>query len=507
MDHIDPERIVRAEPESTNVNQDDASPRRDVCVIGAGPSGLAALKVLRDHPLFQQRIWNVVAYEARESIGGIWLPSNSTDDTGKEVPATPLYDALTTNLPHPVMAYTSLSFPPSTPLFPPASTVLKYLETYAEMFDLIQHIQFRTRVVDASWDASRGKWRVRVRRVGSEEEDEEEYFDLLVVANGHYAKPRYPSTPGVQQWLDAGKASHSVYYRNPSHPSALATAQTVLVIGGGPSGLDISSELRVSAHKRVVHSVSNGANEDSEDGRMRRRGRVKAFLDVESGEVEFEDGTREKGIEYCVLATGYQHDLPFLHEPELHVGFPPAEPPPLPSGLYNSTYHVFPLAKHIFPIVSTIPVGKMAFLGVPWRVVPFPLVEAQMQAVVSVLESPERLDVMREAVDIVSRYEDIRASVLKQQQPSLPASALPVAIGKVWHMLEEEKQFDYRDGLGEFAGVHERVPGWVREMYGAKGVLREEWRSLERAGEAGSWIRGVGEGGEGGWVELMRRLL
>ena len=48
-------------------------------------------------------------------------------------------------------------------------------------------------------------------------------------------------------------------------------------------------------------------------------------------------------------------------------------------------------------------------------------------------------------------------------------------------------------------------------MYDAKGILREEWRDLERLGEAEEWVRGVGAGkGEKGveeWVELMRRLL
>jgi len=500
--------IPLAEENETEISQSLPLQRKDVCIVGAGPSGLGALKVLLDHPHFKAGAWNVIVYEARESVGGVWLPADASPVPDREhPPATPLYDALTTNLPHPVMAYPSLSFPPSTLLYPPATTVLRYLETYAETFDLIQHIRFRHRVVHASWDADRHKWRVQVQSKHLETLEEEPEFDLVVVANGHYSLPRYPTTPGLQEWLDAGKATHSIYYRNPTHPSYLETVDTILVVGAGPSGLDISSELRTSAHKRIIHSVTGATNEDLEDGGVKRRGRVKAFLDPERGEVEFEDGTRESSIGHCVLATGYQDHFPFLTPPEVLAGFPPGIPP-LPTDLYNSLYHVFPLAKHIFPLVKTLPPSSLAFIGLPIRVVPFPLVEAQMRAVLKVLAEPDSLDSTREAVDIVSRYEDIRA----RQPSSLPPASLPFAIAKVWHLLEEEHQFNYRDALHAFVGPpydsqEWKVPLWVKEFYPAKVILRQEWRRLEENGEAEEWVKGVGEGGLHEWVDLMRRLV
>ncbi|TCD65728.1 hypothetical protein EIP91_002257 [Steccherinum ochraceum] len=510
-----PNPILDASHET--LNSDDGSSQhptlasdehKDICIIGAGPSGLGALKVLLDHPLFKVGVWEVVAFEARESVGGVWLPakSSSTPDRANP-PPTPLYDALTTNLPHPVMAYPSFSFPPSTPLFPPASTVLRYLETYAETFNLTQHIRFNHRVVDTRWDAAKRKWRVQVREGRSGEEKTQEY-DLVVVANGHYSLPRYPTTPGLQAWLDAGKATHSVYYRNPTHPPCLEKVETVLVVGSGPSGLDISSELRTAGHKRIVHSFTGAVNEDLEGGGVKRRGRVRTFLDPTRGEVEFEDGTREIGIGHCVLATGYQDHFQFLHPPELRLDFPPGIPP-LPAELYNSSYHVFPLAKHIFPLATTYPPSSIAFLGLPVRVVPFPLIEAQMRAVLEVLERPESLDTTQEAVDIVSRYEDLRAQITARQ-PSLPPSQLPFAIAKIWHILEEEHQFNYRDALHAFAGYKQekwRVPAWVREMYPMKLVLRQKWRELEKNGEAEEWVKGVGEGGTEEWVQLMKKVL
>ena len=67
---------------------------------------------------------------------------------------TPLYDSLTMNLPHPVMAYTSYPFPPSTPLFPHARVVKHYLDDYADHFHLRAYIQLDTGVTQLKWDGS-----------------------------------------------------------------------------------------------------------------------------------------------------------------------------------------------------------------------------------------------------------------------------------------------------------------------------------------------------------------
>src|ERR1700676_2090569 len=132
------------------------------------------------------------------------LPAPPTDDP----PLTPMYDSLTTNIPHPVMAYTSLPFPPSTPLFPPASTVQAYLESYAAHFNLPSLVRLKTTVQNVQWESALGKWKMQLSTGDSP------YFDLIIVANGHYRFPRYPNTPGLSKWIAAGKALHSAWYRH-----------------------------------------------------------------------------------------------------------------------------------------------------------------------------------------------------------------------------------------------------------------------------------------------------
>lgn len=405
------------------------------------------------------------------------VPAPPTDDP----PLTPLYDSLTTNLPHPVMAFTSYSFPPSTPVFPHASVVQKYLEDYAGHFTLTPHIQLQTSVKAVELDGS--KWKVGIST------GETSHFDLVIVCNGHYRIPRYPSIPGVAEWLSAGRASHSAWYR---HPHDLG--RTVLVVGGGPSGQDISAEMRRVA-TTVIHSVTGVIRE--EIGNLKRRGRVVEFRN--GGEVVFEDGTTESGINHCILATGYEYSFPFFSDDLICSQFPP-QIPPLPRDVYNSTYHLFPLAKHIFPLQTKFPATSLAFLGLLVKVVPFPLVEAQARAVVQAFVNPETLNQTQEAVDIISRYEDLRFQ-----------SSSDLAIAKGWHKLKAFEQFDYRDGLYKFSVVtgdtgYQQVPEWEKEIYEKKDILRKAWVELINRGEADTWVRGVGEGGPHEWIDLLRRM-
>ncbi|KAF7983442.1 hypothetical protein HWV62_21706 [Athelia sp. TMB] len=461
-----------------DIRSDASTHTKHICIVGAGAAGLSALKTIMDTAEYKTGVWAPVVYEAREDIGGVWLPAPPTGDP----PATPLYDSLTTNLPHPVMAYTSFSFPPSTPLFPPASTVLTYLKSYAAHFHLTQHIRLNTSVKDLRWDPVSNKWKAEL----SNAPDKLDY-DYIIVGNGHYNLPRYPEMPGLSKWLEEGKAIHSAWYRHPHN-----LGNTVLVLGGGPSGQDISSEMLDSA-RTVIHSIPGTSADD--EGRLKHRGRLIEL--TEDGHAVFEDGRRDP-VDFVILATGYKTSFPFLESSALPIQFPQPVPP-LPREAYNSEYHVFPLAKHLFPIQSAFPPTSIAFVGLQKRVAPLPLLEAQARAVLRVFADPGALDPTREAVDIVTRYEELKAV----------CGDSPLAIAKAWHTTPDAEQFDYRNEMYAFAGGEPQVvvTDWEREMYAEKGVLRAAWRELERTGHADEWVKGVGEGGIEEWVDMMRRLI
>lgn len=56
----------------SNVCTTEADHTKAICVIGAGPSGLAALRAISEWPEYMAGAWTAVAFEARESMGGVW---------------------------------------------------------------------------------------------------------------------------------------------------------------------------------------------------------------------------------------------------------------------------------------------------------------------------------------------------------------------------------------------------------------------------------------------------
>jgi len=409
------------------------------------------------------------------------------------------------------MAYTSFSFPASTHIFPRASIVLEYLNDYAGHFHLTPHIRLNTTVKAVHRDPPNSRWKVTLST--NSNSDETLPFDLVLVCNGHYRIPRYPEVPGLAKWLQAGKATHSAYYRRPHN-----LGKVVLVIGGGPSGLDISEEM-CSFADTVIHSATGASHGDI--GNLKRRGCAVQFHEIEGdgkGQVTFEDGTTEYGIDHCILATGYEFSFPFFSDDAMRSVSPPPAPP-LPQDLYNTKSSIFPLTKHIFPLLcpstatntTDVPPWSMAFMGrILARVAPFPLLEAQAHAILHYFAHPESLDPTQEAMGVMARYEALHLKL---------ASDDPLTITKAWHKFEPLEQFAYRDALHEFASSSwigkgcVKVSEWEKEMYLNRELLRKVWVELERREEAGDWVRGVGEGdreGEEGkreWVGVMMRML
>jgi len=386
------------------------------------------------------------------------------------------------------MAYTDFFFPPSTPLFPPASTVLTYLNSYADHFHLRPYIHFNTTVTNIDYQSP--KWIVQTSPPSPSSPAK---FDLVIICNGHYKVPRYPDIPGLGAWLNARKATHSAWYRNPSP----TLGDTILVVGGGPSGQDISNELRLSG-RTVFQSVSS-----PEGLGPHARGRLSQLNDPSKGEVTFSDGSTLSNIDYCIFATGYKFSSPFFPSHVLQPSVSNAIPP-LPTTLHNSTYNIFPLAKHIFPLQTAFPPISLAFLGLLIRVAPFPLVEAQAKAVLAAFSNPEKLDQIGEAVDVMNRYQELRTRLWESK--STPGEE-EIQIAKLWHRFEPLEQFEYRDQMCAFAGDETRVESWEVEMYLKKNLLRKVWNALVKTGEVGQCVRGVGHGGKYEWVELMRWMV
>jgi cation diffusion facilitator CzcD-associated flavoprotein CzcO len=204
-------------------------PAADICIIGAGSSGIAVAKALHDKGL------SFDIYEKGSDIGGMWRYGN---DNGLSCAYRSLHiDTSRNNL-----GYSDFPIPSDKPDFLSHQQLLDYLEAYADRFGARSRIRFNCEVTSVG--KTDDGWRVTTKE-GTRE------YKTVVVANGHLWDPRWPTFSGTFN----GTAIHSSQYR---------TAQPfedkkVLVVGMGNSAVDIAVDLCKRASS-VVLSTRTGAH-------------------------------------------------------------------------------------------------------------------------------------------------------------------------------------------------------------------------------------------------------
>jgi len=208
-----------------------------VCVIGAGPSGLSALKALSDAGL------SVDCYEKSDKVGGNWVFENSNG-------LSSAYRSLHINTSKRRSEFSDFPMPDHYPDYPRHELLASYFEAYVQEFRLARFIRFQTGVVSAT-PLPDGTWRVELTG------GQIEHYQALVVANGHHWDPRLPDPPAPGQF--DGIAFHSHHYIDPTAPYDLRD-KNVIVVGLGNSAVDIACELSHAGNARKVFlSVRRGA--------------------------------------------------------------------------------------------------------------------------------------------------------------------------------------------------------------------------------------------------------
>ena len=189
-----------------------------VAIIGAGSSGIAALKGLRDRGI------DAIAFEASDRIGGNWVFGNRNGMSAA-------YRQLFINTSRERMEYADFPMPKSLPDFPHHTQIAEYFDSYADHFGLREHVRFDTRVERAVREDD-GTWTLTVG------DGEVERFDALLVANGHHWDARWPEPafPGSDTF--AGTQIHAHDYRD----DELFRDKDVVVLGMGNSAMDLAVE-------------------------------------------------------------------------------------------------------------------------------------------------------------------------------------------------------------------------------------------------------------------------
>jgi len=308
------------------VSADAPVTARPWCVVGAGPSGLTALKNLRAVGIAAECL------EREPVVGGNWAfgsPSSAVIESTRLISSRTLTQ------------FTDHPLPRDWGDYPDHRRCLAYLQGYARRFGLLPHIRLGT-AVERIEPAGDGGWVVRAGGRATR-------YAGIVIANGHNRDPRFPTIPG----RFAGRLLHSSEYKSPTHPEPIA-GRRVLVIGGGNSGCDIAVECSRHA-ARTVHATRRGFYVVPRRilGRHRciglpwRHGlrrpdhrlwethptindhlyeRIAAGALVPAGDVggfageivEFADGHREP-FDVVICATGYRTTIPFLDPDHLEA--------------------------------------------------------------------------------------------------------------------------------------------------------------------------------------------
>jgi cation diffusion facilitator CzcD-associated flavoprotein CzcO len=189
-----------------------------ICIIGAGPSGLAVCKTLREANI------PFDCFEANRGIGGLWDVEGSQSGG---------YRSLHTNTSKTKMAFSDFPFPEASPQFPSHSELLDYFEAYVDHFGIRDPIRLDCRVLRARQNA-KGGWQIDLEDGSCRE------YAACVVATGQYGTQRWPDPPTPGQF--AGDQIHAADYLDPDTPVD-CRGKRVVVVGLGSSAAEIATEL------------------------------------------------------------------------------------------------------------------------------------------------------------------------------------------------------------------------------------------------------------------------
>lgn len=201
-----------------------------IAVIGAGPSGITALKNLLDKGL------HAIAFDRNMDVGGNWIFTEN-ESHSSVFETTHIISSKTLSQ---YEDFTFDDFDPNTADYPSHDELRNYFQAYASQFNLYDHIRFGILVKKCEITED-GSWQIHLEKEGAESI---ENFTHLVVCNGHHWNPRWPSYPGTFE----GEFLHSHSYKK----AAPFKDKRVLVIGGGNSACDVAVETsRVSAFTAI----------------------------------------------------------------------------------------------------------------------------------------------------------------------------------------------------------------------------------------------------------------
>ena len=277
-----------------------------VAIIGAGPSGLAALRAFESARRMGAEIPELVCYERQSDWGGIW---NYTWRTGLDAHGEPvhgsMYRYLWSNGPKECLEFADYSFEEHfgrlIPSYPPRAVLHDYIVGRVERSGVRPYIRFETTVRWVSHDPESGKYSVRAHDLKTDTYSEEE-FDWVINASGHFSTPNVPAFEGLEKF--PGRVMHSHDFRD----AVEFEGKNLLVVGSSYSAEDIGIQCYKYGAKSVTFSYRHAPMGFHWPESIDERPLV---TKVVGKTAHFSDGST-KEVDAIVLCTGYLHHYPYL---------------------------------------------------------------------------------------------------------------------------------------------------------------------------------------------------
>ncbi|XP_040215685.1 flavin-containing monooxygenase 5-like isoform X3 [Rana temporaria] len=239
-----------------------------VAVIGAGASGLTAIKCCLDEGL------EPTCFEKTDDIGGLWRYKDEPEDGRASI-----YKSVVINTSKEMMCFSDFPTPEDFPNYMHNSRIMEYFRMYAEKFNLLKYIQNKVFL-----STRRGAW-----------------------VTHRVAKNGYPR--------DIANVSRFQNLIRKILPSSVTNymVESALNSRFNHCNFGLLPQHRFSGqHPTVNDELPNRIF----SGYVQIRPNVKEFT---STDVIFEDGTVEKNIDAVIFATGYSISFPFCDHSLLRV--------------------------------------------------------------------------------------------------------------------------------------------------------------------------------------------
>lgn len=296
-----------------------------VGIIGAGPSGMAALRAFESARQKGAEIPEITCFEKQSDWGGQWNSSwrIGLNEHGEAVHSS-MYRHLWSNGPKECLEFSDYSFDEhfgkAISSFPPREVLFDYIKGRLAKSSVRDYVQFNTVARYTSYNSESEEFTVSVEDLATGQ-TKSHVFDKLIVATGHFSVPNVPEFEGIGSF--PGEVLHAHDFRGAER----FAGKKLLMIGSSYSAEDIGMQAHKMGAKSITFSYRTAPMGFDWPENTVERPLVTHFT---GSTAHFSDGT-QGDFDAVVLCTGYQHKYPFLPS-ELSLSSPNIL---YPAGLYK----------------------------------------------------------------------------------------------------------------------------------------------------------------------------